>query len=260
MGQTSASGSGFLVQLFRHFAALTSELAYLKATSAPLAVYWCLIKTKLDRGNRRIYIRDRQQFQRITKDLRFSTDWFSWNIPYWLRTISGSKVANEPIEALEIGSWEGMSSFFILSALPKARLTCVDTWKGADEHQGQNGLDRIEAIFDENLGRFGDRLTKFKGRSFDFFQVPNKHKFDLIYIDGSHRCDDVMLDSIMGFQRLKVDGVMIFDDYFWRYFRRTLDNPAGAINTFLRLKAGQFALVAVYNQLIVRKISEDSGA
>ena len=38
---------------------------------------------------------------------------------------------------------------------------------------------------------------------------------------------------------LKVGGVMILDDYLWIYYDREIDNPAGVINSFLRLKRHQ---------------------
>jgi hypothetical protein len=36
---------------------------------------------------------------------------------------------------------------------------------------------------------------------------------------------------------LKTGGVMIFDDNLWRYYKKPSDNPAAAINTFLKLKS-----------------------
>ena len=46
---------------------------------------------------------------------------------------------------------------------------------------------------------------------------------------------------------------MIFDDYLWRYYPRRADNPAAAINAFLRLKQGCFELALVNWQVVIRK-------
>lgn len=54
---------------------------------------------------------------------------------------------------------------------------------------------------------------------------------------------------------LKVNGLMIFDDYFWKYYTRTIDNPSGAINAFIRLKCNQLEVICLDYQLIVRKTS-----
>jgi len=164
---------------------------------------------------------------------------------------------NKDVNSLEIGSWEGLSSYFILHILPHAHLTCVDTWAGSDEHEGDEVLNTIESNFDSNLQPYNERLTKFKGTSFNFFNTQNERgKFDLIYIDGSHHCDDVVIDAIKGFELLKVGGIMIFDDYFWRFYKRDMDNPAGAINSFLNLKKGSYKIVSVYYQLIIEKTAD----
>ncbi len=49
---------------------------------------------------------------------------------------------------------------------------------------------------------------------------------------------------------------MIFDDYLWQYYEKNIDNPAAAINVFLKLKQGSYKIVRVYYQLIIEKISE----
>ena len=80
----------------------------------------------------------------------------------------------------------------------------------------------------------------------------------MVYIDGSHHCDDVIIDAIKSFQMLKVGGIMIFDDYLWQYYPRDIDNPAAAINVFLKLKEGSYKVVRVYYQLIIEKISDNN--
>lgn len=158
------------------------------------------------------------------------------------------------IDVLEIGSWEGLSSLFILSTFPNANLISVDTWEGADEHQNNPHLNAIEQNFDKNLHSYVERLTKFKGTSFEFFSKNTvKERFDLIYVDGSHHTDDVIVDAIKSFELLKIGGILIFDDYIWGYYKNPMDNPAGAINSFLRLKKGAFEILSVYGQLTLKK-------
>ena len=169
------------------------------------------------------------------------------------------EVQNKNINILEIGSWEGLSSHFILSTFPNAHLTCVDTWEGADEHRDGTDatteiLTDIENKFNSNLSQFESRLTKFKGTSYSFFENnPTKSIYDFIYVDGSHHCDDVMIDAVKCFEKLKVGGVMIFDDYFWQHYKNAIENPAAAINLFLRMKKGAYKIIRMYYQLIIIK-------
>ena len=164
------------------------------------------------------------------------------------------------VKALEIGSWEGLSSYFILSTMPQSHLTCVDTWDGSDEHKDEthttlNILSKIENKFDKNLATFQQRLSKYKGTSYSFFNSTTvRDCYDFIYVDGSHYSDDVIIDAIKCFEMLKIGGVMIFDDYFWRYYPKAIDNPAAPINLFLRLKSGSYKIVRLYYQLAIVKI------
>jgi hypothetical protein len=152
-----------------------------------------------------------------------------------------------------------MSSLFILSSLPLARLTCVDTWQGADEHQDSNSdffngdiSQGVQQDFDANLREYNNRLTKYQGTSFSFFNQCVQN-FDLVYIDGSHLADDVVIDAVKGFERLTSGGIMIFDDYLFKYYQRACDNPAAAINWFLRQKAGSYRILSANWQVVLEK-------
>lgn len=199
------------------------------------------------------------RFNEDKKKLDVSVDWFSNNIGFWLWIIDDYDLKSKKIDILEIGSWEGLSSYFLLKELPKAHITCVDTWQGSAEHKAletidEDSLANIEHKFNSNLKPFEDRVTKFKGTSYSFFnQRDARNKFDLIYIDGSHYFDDVLIDALKSFERLKVGGILIFDDYLWKYFKNLTDNPAFAINLFLRIKKGRYKIISIQYQLILIK-------
>jgi len=241
------------------------DLLYLKATYAPSDVFIKYVRDMFkNRDLRKLYAEQELQFINHKSSLNLSKDWFTVNnsILFWLSTFKEYELANKKINALEIGSWEGLSSYFLLYSLPNASLTSVDTWEGSDEHKDETcaskgELSSIESLFDENLSVYKDRLIKYKGTSFSFFNDnPLRNQFDLIYVDGSHHCDDVVIDAIKSFEILKVGGIMIFDDYFWRYYSRAIDNPAAAINVFLRLKKGSYKIVYLYYQIIIEKICD----
>lgn len=71
-----------------------------------------------------------------------------------------------------------------------------------------------------------------------------------MYVDGSHYADDVLVDAIKGFEHLKIGGLMIFDDYFWRFYEREMEDPGAAVNGFLNVKKGAYRVVRVYKIVI----------
>jgi hypothetical protein len=115
-----------------------------------------------------------EEFSHEKSKLSLSNDWFSTNVPFWFSIIDEYQLDVKSVRALEIGSWEGLSSFFILWSLPGCKLTSVDTWEGADEHKDgtystERVLSKIEKTFDENLLKFQTRISKYKGSSQSFF-------------------------------------------------------------------------------------------
>lgn len=233
------------------------NIFFLVICYAPLSVFYrfsinYLITRKVIK---KMYKEKTETYKSSFKKLNFSNDWFSGNIPYWLNIFNKQSFYNRKLDILEIGSWEGMSSLFILTELPNANLTSVDTWSGSDEHQGDDVLSQIESNFDSNLSEVSNRLNKYKGTSYQYFNnCQSDQLFDLIFIDGSHFSDDVLIDGIKAFQHLRLNGIMIFDDYFWRIYSRDFDNPCIAINSFLRLKKGLYRVLNVYGQIAIEKI------
>ena len=241
------------------------KLNFFLKTNAPIWVIWSYYRLhnlhKLS-NDRLAYVQHRDAFRNECQSFKFDNDWFTDNIPTWLTAFKENGFQeNRAINVLEIGSWQGMSANFILGYFKYARLTCVDTWDGADEHGSHDASDKsilseIENTFDINIQEYSERVTKHKCTSYEFFNnFFEIDKFDLIYVDGSHHSDDVIVDAIKAFEMLKTDGVMILDDYFWHYYKNEIDNPAGAINSFLRLKKHQLKILCFDYQLVVKKTS-----
>ena len=113
--------------------------------------------------------------------MTFTVDWFTGYIPAWEATFKKTKV---PENILEIGSFEGRSTCWLLENT-NARITCVDTWEGSDEHTPEL-KDGLLERFRENIEPYKDRVTLCRGFSGEVLRkfecVPT---FDFIYIDGS---------------------------------------------------------------------------
>lgn len=241
--------------MLKSLQAILRTLLHLWRSDAPPSLYYIYFKTFAERLQARKYLADRAQLEQEAKSLSLTAQWFALHVPFWLSLFEKQGYRNRPIKALEIGSWEGLSSYFLLKNLPQAQLTSVDTWEGSDEHVNkQNVVQATEQRFDSNTAPFASRLTKRKMTSYQFFaQSPEEEQYDLIYVDGSHHADDVMIDALKSFKRLKQGGVMIFDDYFWNFYPKLADNPAPAVNAFLKLKRGTYRVIHVYCQVMIVK-------
>ena len=180
-------------------------------------------------------------------------DWFIHKAPHIMDYFNNNK-KNNVIEILEIGSWEGRSACFFLKYFHKSLLTCVDTWEGSPENFKKEvaDLSSVEKNFDKTIDEFKGRVIKHKMKSKSFFNE-NIKKFDLIYIDGSHFYDDVLSDANEGFECLKKNSYMLFDDYDWRFYKSG-KNPINAINNFLELKKDKIKIVYIFSQVLIKKI------
>jgi len=188
---------------------------------------------------------------------QFKELWFDMtdiNIVQWCVTFSRIFNRADPVRILEIGSWEGRSTLFLLTYFTEGHLTAVDTWAGSEYHHYRD-LQDLEARFDGNLAPCAARLTKRKGSSLHVLPqlLDEQQKFDVIYVDGSHFADDVLTDGITAGRLLNQGGVLIFDDFLWPCYPRARANPAWAINLFLKYHRGEYKILNAYYQIILQK-------
>lgn len=235
------------------------HLQYIRRMGANFYILKVFLKSRMSRSILKERASSREAaFQKFISTRSFSNNWFTKNIYIWDLLISQIE-CHDVKKIVEIGSWQGMSTNFLALTFPDASIACVDTWAGADEHVSGDAataetLKAIEQVFDHNTADFASRITKFKMRSFDFLKSREpEDQYDLIYVDGSHDAGDVIIDAFLSFNALKSGGVLIFDDYLWRYYQEERKNPASAINYFLLQKAGEIDLLFMDAQVVVRK-------
>lgn len=212
-----------------------------------------------------------QEENKIEEDYKFTVDWFTCNKPAWTDIINKLK----PRRILEIGSYEGRSTCFLIDTLSQmydSEIHCVDSWEGGVEHQGSN-MSAVEERFMHNVrksldaakyktavsvhkGLSGDKLTELLANGM-------KGKFDFIYIDGSHEAPDVLLDAVLSFQLLAKGGIIAFDDYLWVITdnvkdKDVLNHPKVAIDNFINVYTRKLNVVSwlpLY-QLYVQKMAD----
>jgi predicted O-methyltransferase YrrM len=182
--------------------------------------------------------------------MTFTVDWFTGYIPSWKNIFEKN---GRPMNVLEIGSFEGRSTCWILENT-EAHVTCVDTWEGSPEHTDEE-KNNLYSRFMENIECYKDRVTILRGESGVIVrQIPCETKFDFIYIDGSHYSQDVLEDAVLSWRLLSPGGILIFDDYCWCVGGTDildLRNPRRGIQSFVKVYEPE--ILHIGQQLIVKK-------
>ena len=194
---------------------------------------------------------DYTNFEILVKDKNFSTYWFLNNYK-----IIGSFLPidrNENFNYLEIGSFEGLSSLFILSYWKNANVTCVDTWETSkDESQFLDfNFQTVEKKFDTNLKDFSFRKIK-NTSEIAFKELKQRDSFDYIYIDGSHNGIDIYNDALASFNILKVGGIIIFDD-ITNIYQEIEMQPHDAFEKFYILYKRKIKILYLKNIAVIEK-------
>ncbi len=201
------------------------------------------------------------QAENALKGYQFTQDWFSRNIAIWQQTLTC--LANTPeLKALEIGSWEGRSTCWLLENIlthETARITCIDTFEGSVEHQfyDESYLKSVEERFDFNIVKTGshEKVKKLVGRSQDVMRSLPLNYYDILYIDGSHLASDVLEDAVIGWGLIKVGGIIIFDDYDFNFADNPEQNTKIGIDAFLTVFAQKIKVIHKDFQVILEKIA-----
>jgi len=202
----------------------------------------------------------------------FTTNWFEINgKQVWDSLIPQVK----PSKVLEIGSYEGESTCYIINFLEdkkNAELHCIDTWDGAIEQKNREvDMLEVERRFDHNTNlalsksKNSINFNKLKGKSdiiLSKLLIEKKENyFDFVYVDGSHQAPDVLFDAVMAFKLVRVGGVIAFDDYIW--FERNLPQgkdlnrcPKPAIDAFINIYYNKVNIIQTpLKQIYVTKIN-----
>jgi predicted O-methyltransferase YrrM len=176
-------------------------------------------------------------------EYQFSSDWVTHRTDIWKQVLLKLENKNQ---FLEIGSYEGRSAvWFIDNALAKnGKLTCID-------------LD-YQDLFDKNLdiclkNNTDKKLIKLTGYSYFHLSslITQKKEFDLIYIDGSHKAKDVITDACLSWYLLKLNGILIFDDYL---LQNNDVNAKIAIDLFVDMFKANIKYLYIGDQFIIQKI------
>lgn len=203
----------------------------------------------------------------MTEQYDFSTDWFSGHIPVW-ENVFNQYVGNSP-RVLEIGSFEGRSSVWLMERLSKlhggGELYCVDPWVGADFRTESFDMTAAEARFRRNVAiaqeRFpGVTLHQMKETSVDacsLLLLEARDSFDFIYVDGDHTSKAALTDLILCHHLCKKNGIIAVDDYLWDYEGSILTGPKPGVDAYTTIfcdEVEQIRHLPVYQVFLRKKI------
>ena len=139
----------------------------------------------------------------------------------WFHHINLYEYNNKPIRYLEIGTFYGANLLSVANtygAHPESKMYCIDPWEDYAEYsEYKNEQTNIYSKFMNNVENSGVKEKVVINRGYSNAVIPTFEDdfFDIIYIDGNHEPEYVLEDAVLSFRKLKVGGMMIFDDYGW---------------------------------------------
>jgi|GEM_PF-1104180 len=181
----------------------------------------------------------------LKEKYRFTSLWFDCNIKEWQKTLA--RFINKPnLSFLEIGSYEGRSTIWLLENIltdKSSKITCIDIFNSYYSY-----------IFDENIkrGKYNNKVTKLNGKSIEILRNLNFNSYDFIYIDGDHSHTAILEDTILCWELLKINGIMIFDDY--KIETKIDQKPKIAIDAFLKVFKDKIKITNKKYQVAIEKI------
>lgn len=138
----------------------------------------------------------------------------------WFAVIPRKDFEFKPIKYLEVGTYYGanlISVFKSYAAHPESKLYCIDPWLDYENYREYKGVNKenIYNTFLKNIENCTDKDRIIINRGFSNEQIPKYEDdfFDIIYIDGNHQPEYALEDAVLSFRKLKIGGIMIFDDY-----------------------------------------------
>lgn len=173
--------------------------------------------------------------------------------PNWFKDVEKyfRHVPQVPLKVLQIGTYTGDATEWLLKNREIERINDVDTWQGSVEVDHKSiDFSEVEKYYDSRIT--DDRVTKCKMTSDEFFIV-NEMSYNFIYIDGDHTASQTALDGLNAFKWLETGGVMAFDDYLWNYNGNPFLEPKRGVDAVLEVCRGQYVLIESGYQVWIKK-------
>jgi hypothetical protein len=189
--------------------------------------------------------------------------------PNWFESTSAREnfernllpLADREIKCLQVGAYTGDATKWMVENIlqqPHSFLVDVDTWEGSDEaiHHNMDWKDVFKTYTDKNATAiFEQKVVVMQMTSDRYFAgIGDEQIFDFIYVDGDHTAFAVLRDGSNAYDKLKVGGILAFDDYGWSESKGDFYEPRYAIDALCHLLNGKVEKIEDNYQLWLRKI------
>jgi tetratricopeptide (TPR) repeat protein len=182
------------------------------------------------------------------RNYQFSQDYFSYRIPIWEPHLQ-HLVDRADVKAIEIGNTQAMSTCWLLDTIlthDSARLVCLEP--------------QFAPEFDANIAKTeaAAKVTKLEGKIHQHLQCLEANSYDLVNIQDKCKIPShIRQDATLAWSLLKMDGLLIFNDYKWQNPNKPENRPQIGIDEFLATIEAEYKIVhrdASAYQLIIQKV------
>jgi hypothetical protein len=143
------------------------------------------------------------------------------------RQILEQHVPRESKLIVELGSFLGLSSRFLLNHAPNAKFLAVDRWTPLERHyeipQIHHVLDRLYETFLVNCWDYKDRLIPVRAETSEGLHQISQQGLtpDVFYVDSDHSYEAVSRELNL-ISQLFPSALIVGDDYDWEDVRRAI--------------------------------------
>ncbi len=175
-------------------------------------------------------------FKNFAEKCNFKKLWFLNNFQIFEYFLP--KNLNKKFEYMEVGSYEGLSLFYVLNKYKKVNAVAID----------------VINVINKKIKNFKN-FQFIKSDSIIALRKLGKKnkKFNYIYIDGLHHGEHAIVDAIESFKLLEYNGIMIFDD-FMSIDKNLKHQTYEGLYYFLNFFKKELRILYLQNVLVIRKI------
>lgn len=160
---------------------------------------------------------------------------------------------------VEIGSWQGKSTYCIAKGLRNGKVYAIDPFNAdagldtgsEDEYRVKKGDNNLLGSFMENVKVLGvnKKIEVMKGYSYDYTRAFTT--IDFLFIDGDHSIAGTKSDFELFAPKIVPGGYLAFHDF---YEQRNELGPTYVIKNIVS-KSGDFSFYRLYDTLWIAKKS-----
>ncbi len=163
--------------------------------------------------------REKRAIRKISA-FRNMDGWLTDQEALGLYTLALKLPANATV--VEIGSWQGKSTYCLASGLSSGKLIAIDPFnadggndtRSQEEYLRKKGNKNLLEIFKDNMSAHGvlDKIIIKQGYSYEF--ADETGEIDLLFIDGDHSISGCTKDFGLFSPKVKPGGFIVFHDYY----------------------------------------------